>query len=320
MSIALPALAVAFGAFFIWITVWVVNRREYWDACWRVLSRSFMRTLPWGTALAVIVVSVLWFVVGPRYRAGAVVQIRGPMRTSPSFFGRREDYDERIESAVKRFHSRDVISKAIESDGLRALAELHSPSAAKDPVQWINQNLAVTRIGKGDICEVSFTARDPESACKVVDGVLSSYLNWLFEEGDRERRMALQVAVDDLANSTKTVERLCERLAAERSENGEPIELPAELEQLRRELQFAEGIHRGVADYVVTLNSASRGEPTVVIPLRSARTPAFPEELTPGQQTAVAGTVTFFIPFLLDVLWTAIGPVRMARRRRGVEE
>src|SRR5258708_2416010 len=64
MTIFLPALTVACGAFFVWLTVWVVNRREYWGTWRRVLFRSFKRTLPWGTTLAVVVVGVLWFVVG----------------------------------------------------------------------------------------------------------------------------------------------------------------------------------------------------------------------------------------------------------------
>jgi hypothetical protein len=402
MTILLPALTVACGAFFVWLTVFVINRREYWATWRRVLVRSFIRTFPWGTTLAVVVVGMLWFVIGPRYRACAVVKIRGYPMTSLSFFPTSADDDYRA-TVVKRLQSPIVIRQAIESGGLQQLAELQSQSAAKDPGHWISRNLVVTRFGKGDgIYEVSFTARDPEIACKVVYAVLNSTMSQLLEGesergfaveeldktlvrlgeeielrrdrlsgltrradsstiveettpreaasrrvsvelweklataevelsigrariaglreairsgGDSQREAALQFAEDDVANLTNTVESLRAKLAAERSKHGDPPEPSLELDLARLELQSVEDIRHRISDCVVRWTTEHHGPPEVMI-LRDARTPKFPEELTPGPQTAFAGTAAFFTPFLLDVLWTAICQVRSARRRR----
>src|SRR5438874_1277319 len=85
MTILLPAMGVALGTFCVWLIVRIVNGPA---ECARqavlvltVLWNSFKRTLPWGIALAGIVVGGLWFVVEPRYRACAIVQITGRPET-----------------------------------------------------------------------------------------------------------------------------------------------------------------------------------------------------------------------------------------------
>jgi hypothetical protein len=213
MTIVLPALAVAFGAFFVWLTVFVINRREYWATWRRVLVRSFMRTLPWGATLAVVVVGVLWFVVEPKYycaRAKAYISGSGfPPRAVYNITTRFPDRF--VETELEWLQSPLVIRQAIESDRLERFPELQSRSAARDPVPWISRYLTVEPVGTTFLYDVSYTARDPESASKIVNAVLNSYMS-RFEDDGIQGEFILEELARQLLRLDEKIESQRDRL------------------------------------------------------------------------------------------------------------
>ncbi len=163
----------------------------------KALWSSLVRTLPAGIVLAAIVCGVLWFVIAPSYRSHSTLRIaeRQPYLAFPSD---DEASPEFVQTQLELLRSPYVITRAMESESLGQLPELRMIAGREDAVTWIRRRLTVVRIGRSEIYEVAFVARSPESAHKVVEAIVTTYMTFQSSLRDQERQHTLEMLEGEL--------------------------------------------------------------------------------------------------------------------------
>jgi hypothetical protein len=293
-----------------------------------------------GGVLALLVSGVLWFMTETQYRSHAILQIKD----KPEWiaFPPTEDYSGFAENQMEMLRSPFIIERAIQKEGFAEIPELREIRETEDVVAWISQRLLATRLGRGDIYEVSFTAQNPESAKKTVNAIVYTYLEFHIQDSESSRMRILELLDEEVTLFTKKIERQRETIRALVNEQGDAEEKPAvgalggvqvrrlglreergrqiphgdkelELQFARDELQKSEEIRRHIDDRVVQITTEGRA-PSRVRPLQDATLPEFPESTGLWQRIAIAAPIALLTPLLLYVSYSLISAIWRVRQ------
>jgi capsular exopolysaccharide synthesis family protein len=173
-----------------------------------ILRQSLLRRLtlaaPLGIVLAAAACAALWYVTEPKYRSLATLQIidKQPFLAFPT----QESSADFAQTQIELLKGPFIIVRAIETEGLAELPELREIRGKEDSVLWIGQRLKATRTGKSQIYEVSFTARSPESARKVVEAIVDTYMQFQTGKSDAQRQRMLEVLEEELVRYDGKIE------------------------------------------------------------------------------------------------------------------
>src|SRR5262249_39340127 len=78
---------------------------------------------------------------------------------------------------------------------------------SEDPVPWISKRLKAGRIGQSEVYEVSFLTREPETAKKVVEAIVDTYMSFQTGETDAQRTKMLETLQDELKRLNTNIEQ-----------------------------------------------------------------------------------------------------------------
>jgi hypothetical protein len=298
----------------------------------RLFLRRCRQMLLLGCVLAVLVSGVLWFMAETQYRSHAILQIKD----KPEWiaFQPVDDSAGFAENQIELLRSTFIIERAIQAEGLAEIPELREIRETEDIVAWISQRLLATRLGRGDIYEISFTASHPESAKKTVAAIVNAYLQFQTMDSDSTRTRLLELLDEEITVLTKKIERQREIVRALMKEQGDAeanavVGAPGgvqvrrlslqeeqgrkvpngdkalELQFARDELQKTEEIRRLISDRIIHLTTESRA-PARVRLLKEATLPEFPENTGLWQRIAIAGPIALLTPLLLYVSYSLV--------------
>jgi uncharacterized protein involved in exopolysaccharide biosynthesis len=158
---------------------------------WPALQRSWIRALPVGIVLAVIICAALLYFNEPRFRSVAMLVIHD---RSPIVMNSMSDPPpDFAETQIEMLRSAHIIGQALAEESLGKLPELAAIEGREDAVKWIQERLTAVRIGKSELYEVSFTAGTPLAAQRIADAIVQTYLRYLIAETDSDRKLTLEI-------------------------------------------------------------------------------------------------------------------------------
>lgn len=177
---------------------------------WQALLKRLKLAAPIGVVLAAIACAALWYFTEPKFRSLASLKIieKQPFVAFPTAESSRDFAQTQIELLRGPF----IIGRALETKGLAEIPELREIAGKEDAVLWISQRLKAIQIGKSEIYEVSFTTRHPESARKVVEAIVDTYMEFQTGESDSQRQHLLEVLEEELLLFDRKIELARERL------------------------------------------------------------------------------------------------------------
>jgi capsular exopolysaccharide synthesis family protein len=162
---------------------------------WQALLQRVGMAAPLGVVLAAGACAALWYFTEPKYKSHATMRI---LDKQPALVFQTTEHSQAFaQTQIELLRGPFIISRAIESEGLGQLPELVEITGKEDPVQWITQRLKVSRTGQSEMYEVAFTTRYPESARRVVEAIVETYLRSQTGDSDSQRQKMLEVLKDE---------------------------------------------------------------------------------------------------------------------------
>ena len=156
------------------------------------------------TALSVIAV---WHFVKPKYRASAWIHIEdlAPYVVKPTEF-----YSERmsmrfVETQIELIRSPLVLAPVVSKPEVLAVAELRDQD---NPLVYLSRKLDVAGVGKSQLYEVRFLARDPHESALVVNAVMDSYFRIRQEDASVRSQRVIELLEQEKERRAREVERL----------------------------------------------------------------------------------------------------------------
>lgn len=171
---------------------------------WHSLCHRLTLAAPLGVVLAALTCGAAWYLNEPNYRSLATLHIvdKLPFLAFPT----QDSSVDFAQTQIELLKGPFIIGRAIESAELAQLPELRAISGKEDSVLWIAKRLKAIRIGKSEIYEVSFTAQKPESARKVVEAIVDTYMGFQSDESDTRRQRMLEVLQEELVRYDGMIE------------------------------------------------------------------------------------------------------------------
>jgi capsular exopolysaccharide synthesis family protein len=171
---------------------------------WQAIVQRLKLATPVGIVLAAIAGTAVWYATEPRFSSHATLQIleRPPYLA----FQTGESSSVFAQTQIELLRGPFIVGRAIDSEGLALLPELRDIAGKEDAVLWINKRLKAIRIGQSEIFEVSFTTRHPESARRVVDAIVETYMQFQTSESDAQRQRVLEVLKEEAARLNREIE------------------------------------------------------------------------------------------------------------------
>src|SRR5262245_39157618 len=177
---------------------------------WQALLQRWRLAAPLGAVLAAAAcVALAWFTEA-KYKSLATMRI---IDKAPALvFQSTEQSQAFAQTQIELLRGPFIISRAIESQGLTELPELREIADKEDPVQWIMKRLKATRTGQSEMYEVSFTTREAESARRVVEAIVDTYMQFQTEITDTQRQNMLEILNEEVGRVTGEIENKRNRL------------------------------------------------------------------------------------------------------------
>lgn len=177
---------------------------------WQSLLQRIKLAAPLGVVLAAVSCTILWYFTEPKYRSHSTLRITD--KQPYVAFNVTEQSRAFAQTQIELLRGPFIIGRSIESEGLSQLPELREIAGKEDAVTWIAQRLKAVRIGQSELYEVSFTAREPETAQKVVEAIVGTYMRFQSNENDAQRQRMLELLTEETASRDREIDLKREKL------------------------------------------------------------------------------------------------------------
>jgi len=185
------------------------------------LRRHWLMAIGIGLLVAAILGPAVWFGLGAKYTASAVLRIAMQekpiafvMDTSPDK-DRFEIYKSTQQQLVT---SRFVILAALRNPAVAQMSSIRYQQEQGDPVAWLQKRLSVNFPGKAELMEVNLTRDNPDEACILVREVVESYLREVVNaelDQKRQRLSELDRAFTEKEQEIRSRRETLKKLASE---------------------------------------------------------------------------------------------------------
>src|SRR5262249_44211461 len=167
-------------------------------------------TVPVGLLLAGIVCAAVWYFTEPKFRSHSTLRI---IEKQPFVaFQTAEHSMAFAQTQIELLRGPFIIGRAIEAEGLSQLPELREIAGKEDAVVSISKRLKAVRTGQSETYEVSFPTRYPESARRVVEAIVDTYMQFQTGETDALRQRMLEVLKEEALRLNREIELKREKL------------------------------------------------------------------------------------------------------------
>jgi capsular exopolysaccharide synthesis family protein len=161
--------------------------------------------LPVGLVLGGIAASFVWSRFVPMYQSEAMLLIQS--RAPYIVFGAADGLSTSIATQLQILKTAPVLRSALDS-----LGSLDEVATHPDAVGWLKEGLSVARDGRSELFYVRFQHADPASAQKVVNAVVTSYMNFIEESDQSDTAEVIRLLQDHETEHMKTIETMKENL------------------------------------------------------------------------------------------------------------
>jgi uncharacterized protein involved in exopolysaccharide biosynthesis len=152
-----------------------------------------------------IVCTAAWFITEPKYRSVSTLEIQE--KREYIAFNPDDHSNEFAETQVELIKGPYIVGRAVDSESLAHLPELDELAGKEDAVAWVTKNLKASRTGRSALYEVSFTTKTPESAQKVTEAIVDTYMEFQSNDADARRKKMLEVLNEEVGLYDKKIER-----------------------------------------------------------------------------------------------------------------
>ena len=162
----------------------------------RVLHSLRRRWLPaslLGVLLAGLTATPVWMLMPRGYEAVSWLRVRG--KGSMLGDGGRDgaEYESYKKTQLSLLRSPFVLQGALRKPGIDELETLRDAGA--DPIGWLSRSLQVTAPGESEVVQVRLRGKNPTDVAKVVNAVVSSFLDDIVNK-DRTERLGRRDALE----------------------------------------------------------------------------------------------------------------------------
>jgi capsular exopolysaccharide synthesis family protein len=170
--------------------------RRWWWQC----------TLAGGT-LAAISAAIVWFTFAPLYEASAWLEIKD----QPQYIAFEQGNSSRLfsETQLQTIRSPVCLSKVIAQPSIVSLAEIKREEA---PIDYLRRHLKVSCLGRSELCEIRFEARDAQAAADVANAVMDAYLSLHTTALGTEAERIIELLTAEKARRAEEVRHFQERV------------------------------------------------------------------------------------------------------------
>lgn len=155
------------------------------------LRRHWALALAVGSVCAVGLAALSWWSGHPRYTATALLRVAAKeqqlvFRTLDQEL--RGDFETYRSTQQQLVTSRFVLLAALRNP---EVADLGLVRQQRDPIAWLEQNVAVVVSGHSEILPVQLSGEDPRAVAAIVNAVVQAYLNEVVDVERNQRRQRL---------------------------------------------------------------------------------------------------------------------------------
>ncbi|MBI3864318.1 MAG: AAA family ATPase [Planctomycetia bacterium] len=188
------------------------------NVMWQCLLHRLPVAIPLGLVLAALAGAAVKYFTEEKFRSLATLRIvdKQPYLAFPT----QESSADFAQTQIELLKGPYIIGRAIESEGLAQLPELRKISGKEDSVLWISQRLKAVRTGKSEIYEVSMTTTRPESARKIVEAIVDTYMQFQTDDSEMRRQVMLEVLDEELIRYDDKIELARRKLRGLAKETG----------------------------------------------------------------------------------------------------
>ncbi len=146
---------------------------------WRILQlvwtthlRWWKWTIPLGILIGVVAASTIWWNRVPQYSAEAKLRIKA--RRPHIVFEDRGNSGVFLRTQLQLFRTRAILSPAVED----IMRDVPKVKEMEDPLAWLEKGIRTGVISGSELVGIQFSDPDPETAKKVLEAVVRSYMNY----------------------------------------------------------------------------------------------------------------------------------------------
>ncbi len=177
----------------------------WWTFCqwWKV-------AIPVGLLLASLAAAGVVLSYEPDYKASALIMVEDSAPyiafagAGPS--GKAKKY---VETQVELLRSPVVLGPVLSRP---EVARLDAFEKSKDRLQTMKRHLRISRIGRSELYQVSYTSKSPKAAADIANAVVAEYLSIQSAEELQRTQRVIDILEEQRHRRSLEVERLCSRV------------------------------------------------------------------------------------------------------------
>lgn len=160
-----------------------------------------------GATLTSAAAAIVWCTFAPVYEASAWLEIKD----QPQYIAFDQGNSSRLfsETQLQTIRSPVCLSKVIAQPSIVGLAEIKREEA---PIDYLRRRLKVSCLGRSELCEIRFEAREAQAAADVANAVMDAYLSLHTAALGTEAERIIELLTAEKARRSEEVRHFQERV------------------------------------------------------------------------------------------------------------
>ena len=165
------------------------------------IRRWWMVALPCGVLLAAVGAGIVHWVYQPAHQATAWLRVS--VNTPYIAFPMREDTRQFLETQLELMRSPLVLGPVISQPEIAQVPEIRDREA---PIVWLGTKIKAASVGQSELVQVSFEARNPADAARVVNAIVDTYLDFRGRDNSEQVQRVVELLEEEKARRMHEVD------------------------------------------------------------------------------------------------------------------